>query len=113
MNDTLPTGAKLVVLYRTPADPAAFDARYFEGHLPLVRRFPGLRCLTVSRGMGRDAPYYLMAEMQFDSADDLKACLRSPEAAAAVADVQEFAADIVTVLPLVTAEVWDPEQEAS
>ena len=34
---------KFVALYRTPPDVEAFEKRYTEEHLPLVRQFPDLR----------------------------------------------------------------------
>ena len=34
---------KLVVLYTTPADPAAFDEHYLSVHAPLARAMPGLQ----------------------------------------------------------------------
>jgi uncharacterized protein (TIGR02118 family) len=33
--------ADLVVLYKTPNDPAAFDKYYFENHIPLAKKLPG------------------------------------------------------------------------
>lgn len=35
--------AKLVALYRTPADASAFDSYYFSTHAPLAKKIPGLR----------------------------------------------------------------------
>jgi uncharacterized protein (TIGR02118 family) len=32
--------AQLVVMYKTPKDPAAFDAHYFEKHVPIAKRTP-------------------------------------------------------------------------
>lgn len=92
---------KLVALYRTPPDPAAFDRHYAESHLPLIRQMPGLRRVEVWRitgAVGGEAPYYLIAEMYFDDPDALRAALRSPEGRAAGADLQAFAAGLVTML---------------
>jgi uncharacterized protein (TIGR02118 family) len=85
-------------LYTTPQDTEAFEQRYFGGHIPLVRKFPNLRRVEVSRGLGKQSPYYLICEMSFDSADDMRACLQSPEAAAARQDIGEFAGDILTLV---------------
>ena len=41
--------ATLLVLYKTPVDPAAFDAYYFETHIPIAKKIPGLTKYTVSR----------------------------------------------------------------
>ena len=40
----------MIVVYRTPADPAAFEKHYFETHVPLAKQLPGLRSYEVSRG---------------------------------------------------------------
>jgi hypothetical protein len=53
---------KLIALYRTPADAAAFDKHYHEIHTPLVRKYPGLRKLEITRVTGApigDAKYHL------------------------------------------------------
>ncbi len=42
--------ADLVVLYKTPTDPAAFDKYYAETHIPLAKKLPGLRKYTVTKG---------------------------------------------------------------
>lgn len=93
---------KLVALYKRPSDPEAFDRHYRDAHLPLVRKWPGLRRVELSRvtGMpgGGAAPYYLIAEMYFDDPDALRAALRSPEGRAAGDDLQQFAPGLVTLL---------------
>jgi len=35
--------AELVVLYKMPKDPKAFDKHYFEKHIPIAKKIPGLR----------------------------------------------------------------------
>ena len=40
--------ARMVVIYRTPKDPAAFDAHYFEVHVPLAKKLPGLRKYVIN-----------------------------------------------------------------
>ena len=42
--------ALLVVMYKAPHDAAAFDKHYFEKHIPLAKKIPGLRKYEVSRG---------------------------------------------------------------
>jgi uncharacterized protein (TIGR02118 family) len=100
-------GAKIVVLYQHPDDPAAFDTRYFDGHVPLVMQLPGLRRLEVHRGLGKDAPYYLLVEMAFDSLADLRTCMRSEMMGLVVEDANEFAAGLFTVLVVETAVARD------
>lgn len=93
---------KLIALYKKPPDPPSFDRHYQETHLPLVRRWPGLRKVELARvsGMpgGGEPPYYLIAEMHFDDQDALRAALRSPEGRAAGEDLQQFAPGLVTLL---------------
>jgi len=43
--------ARMVVIYRTPKDVEAFDRHYFEIHVPLAWKIPGLRKYEIS-----DAP---------------------------------------------------------
>lgn len=63
--------ARMVVIYRTPADPAAFDAHYHAVHVPLAKRLPGLRSYEVSRPPvltpAGDPEPYLVATLHFDS----------------------------------------------
>lgn len=93
---------KLVALYKKPPDPAAFDRHYSDVHVPLVRKWPGLRRVEVAKvtGMpgGAEPPYYLIAEMYFDDADAMRTALRSPEGRAAGEDLQEFAPGLVAML---------------
>src|ERR1035438_5248185 len=42
--------AQVLVLYNTPAEPAAFDRYYHEKHIPLARKIPGLRRLDGAGG---------------------------------------------------------------
>ena len=100
--------AKLLVLYRHPADPAAFDAYYRDVHVPLAKRLPGLADYEVSSGpvgaLGRTSPYHLVATLSFASRDALKEALRSPEGAATAADVGNFASAGVEMMTFETAD---------
>ncbi len=85
---------RLVVLYNAPEDTAAFDAHYRDVHTPIVESYPKLRRLTTCRpeGVGgRPSPYYLMAEMTFDSRADLTEALTSDAGAASARDLRNFA----------------------
>ncbi|MGY3077061.1 hypothetical protein ACVWZZ_003432 [Bradyrhizobium sp. LM6.10] len=42
--------AEIVVLYKTPTDPAAFDKYYAETHIPLAKKLPGLKKYAISKG---------------------------------------------------------------
>ena len=42
--------ARMVVIYKAPKDPKAFDQHYFGVHVPMAKILPGLRGYDVSRG---------------------------------------------------------------
>lgn len=93
--------AQVLVLYNTPADPAAFDRYYHETHIPIANKIPGLRSYVVSNGAvqplgGGNAPY-LVAVLTFDSLADVNAALASPEGQATAADVPNFASGGATI----------------
>ena len=93
---------KLVVLYGPPADPAAFEDHYANAHMPLAAKMPNVQKFEASRVVGTpgggDPPYYRMAELWFDSQEDLQATLSSPEGQETVADIPNFATGGATVL---------------
>ena len=87
--------ARLVVLYKTPTDAGAFDAHYFNAHVPIAKRIPGLRKYEVSNGpvatpMGPSG-LHLVATLHFDDVAAIQKAFASPEGQAAAADVQKFA----------------------
>ena len=91
---------KLIALYRMPEDVASFDRHYFDVHIPLVRKIPGLRKVEITKITGAplgDSKYHLMAEMYFDSMDALNAGNASPEGKATARDLMTFAADVVVL----------------
>ena len=91
---------KLIALYRKPADATLFDKHYFDVHIPLIRKMPGLRKLEITGITGApigESKYHLLAEMYFDSIDSMNAANASPEGRAAAKDLMNFAADVVTL----------------
>ena len=87
--------AKLVALYKKPADVAAFDQHYISTHIPLAKKIPGLTKYDISKG-GVGTPsgasdIHLVATLYFDSMDSLKAGLGSAEGKAAAGDLANFA----------------------
>lgn len=91
---------KLVCLYTHPPDRSAFDRHYQDVHLPLVRRVPGLVKVEVARVTGAprgESPYYLLAELYWDSADAMQASMASPEMRAVGRDAREFAGELLTM----------------
>ena len=101
--------ADIVVLYKTPTDPAAFDKYYAETHIPLAKKLPGLRKYTVSKGPiatpGGPAPLHLIATLTFDSMAAIGAAFASPEGKATAADVPKFSNGGVEMHFSETAEV--------
>jgi uncharacterized protein (TIGR02118 family) len=92
--------AKLIVIYRTPRDPAEFDRYYAQVHTPLVKKIPGLHRLEVTRLTGAPSgasDLYLIAELYFDNAAARESALASNEGKAAEADLPKFAEGIVSV----------------
>jgi uncharacterized protein (TIGR02118 family) len=85
---------RLIALYDHPQDPSAFDAHYRDVHVPILRRYPNIRDIRLSRPQGvagRAAPYHLMAEMVFDTDDDLQEALTSEAGAESARDLRNFA----------------------
>ena len=87
--------ARIVVMYRTPKDAAAFDRYYFASHIPIAKKIPGLRKYEVSRGpIGTPAgpsDIHFVVTLHFDDLKAVQHALASPEGQAAAADVATFA----------------------
>jgi uncharacterized protein (TIGR02118 family) len=87
--------ARLVVMYKTPKDPAAFDKYYAATHIPLAKKIPGLRKYEISRGPvatpSGPSGFHLIATLHFDDLTALQKGLGSPEGQAAAGDVPNFA----------------------
>ena len=91
---------RLIALYSQPDDPAAFDAHYRDVHATIVRRYPGIRGLRLTRTdgvAGRQSDYYLIAEMSFDSRADLDEALASDAGRESGRDLRNFAQAGVTL----------------
>ena len=87
--------ADVVVLYKTPKDPAAFDKYYAATHIPLAKKMPGLRKYQISQGpVGSPAGasgIHLVAILTFDNMAAVGAAFGSPEGKVAAGDVANFA----------------------
>lgn len=101
--------AKLIALYKKPADPAAFETHYFATHVPLAKLMPGLRKYEVSTGPvsgpAGDSSLHLLGILSFDSMAAIQTALASPQGAAAAADLGNFAQAGVELLMFETREV--------
>ena len=87
--------ARMVVIYKTPEDPKAFDQHYFDVHIPMAKKLPGLRSYDVSRGpiltpAGGSTPY-LIGTLHFDDMPAIRNAFASPEGQACAADRRLFA----------------------
>ena len=81
---------RLTVVYDEPADKQAFDRRYTDEHVPLVRAVPGLSRFQLSHPQVGTAYLrthpevrtpYLVAELFWHSEDAFKAWAATPERA--------------------------------
>ena len=94
--------AKLFAIYQQPADPAAFDAYYFNQHVPLAKTIPGLLRYEVTRGdvmgMRGKHPVYLVAMLEFESTAAIGVAMGSAEGQAVAADLANFAGAGVDVM---------------
>ena len=96
-----------IAFYKHPQDVAAFDKVYWETHVPLIKQVPGLLSLSVNKfwpGKEGPAPYYMMATLSFADKDSFKAGMKSPEMAAAGANLMSFAAGVVEFQTAETVE---------
>jgi uncharacterized protein (TIGR02118 family) len=84
--------ARLIVMYNNAPDVAAFKKYYFDQHVPLAKKIPGLKKYETSQGpvltpTGPSA-YQLVAILHFESVAAIQHAFASPEGQAAAADAQ-------------------------
>ncbi|EPR66764.1 EthD family reductase [Cyclobacterium qasimii] len=93
---------KLVVMYGHPVDPAAFEAYYSETHLPIASKIKGLSRVEFTKFVGTPdggkPSQYRMAELYFETIEELQKQMGSPEGQAAVNDIPHFASGGVDVM---------------
>jgi uncharacterized protein (TIGR02118 family) len=88
--------ARMVVIYRTPKNVEAFDRHYFDIHVPLAKKIPGLRKYEVSDGPiapGGASDVHRIGTLHFDDLAAIKNAFASAEGQAAGADRRLFAPD--------------------
>jgi uncharacterized protein (TIGR02118 family) len=98
---------KLIIMFRKPADTAAFENSYATQYVPAANLMPFVKKTAVARVMGApkgEAPYYLIHEMFFDDMAELNQSLNSPEGRSAGTVLMTFAREIVTIM---FAEAWE------
>ena len=91
---------KLVTLYENIDDSRSFDQHYQTVHIPLLKKYPGLRRLETTRITGAtpgETRFSRMTELYFDSQDAMDTALASPEGKAVTRDLMTFAGDLAMV----------------
>jgi uncharacterized protein (TIGR02118 family) len=93
---------RLTVLYGNPAHREEFLAHYENVHVRLVHTMPKVTRFTWGLGLpgldGSDPPYFLNAELCWDSPEDMAASFRSAEGRVTSADMVNLVADSITTL---------------
>ena len=82
-----------LVSYEQPANAAAFDRHYFDVHVPLAKRLPGLRRYSISRNpiAVRGPDPYLVALLEWEDMDSLRRDFASPRGQETARDVDHLA----------------------
>ena len=82
--------ARMLVIYKTPVDPATFDKHYFDVHIPLAKELPGLKRYEVSKGpivaLAGATDAYLVGTLHFESLTAIKEAFASECGRACAAD---------------------------
>lgn len=93
---------RLTVLYGKPVERESFLDHYENVHVPLVNKMPKVTRFTWGLGLpgldGAEPPYFLNAELCWDSPEDMAASFGSEEGKATGADVANLKADGITML---------------
>jgi uncharacterized protein (TIGR02118 family) len=81
--------ARFLFYWEQPTDIDAFDRHYRATHIPLARKLPGLRSYTLTDDISgvRGEPWFRIAELRWDTMDDLHAAIASDEGRAVADDV--------------------------
>lgn len=89
--------ARMVVIYPIPKDVEAFDRHYFDIHVPLAKKIPGLRKYEVSDGPiatpAGTCHVHRIGTLYFDDLAAIEKAFASAEGQAAGADRRLFAPD--------------------
>ena len=89
--------ARMVVVFRSPADREAFDRHYVDVHVPLAKKLPGLRKYEVSTGsiavMNGASESHLIATLHFDDLASIRAAFATETGRACAADRKRLCDD--------------------
>lgn len=93
---------KITVLYGNPTSIEDFEEYYESTHLPIAGKMKGVERLELTRFTsapnGEKPPYYRMAELYFETKEQMEQTMGSEEGKAAVKDIENFATGGATVL---------------
>jgi uncharacterized protein (TIGR02118 family) len=94
---------KLLAMYAEPSaeDKAKFEEHYFNVHVPLCEKLPGLVRSEVSmiKGTppGMSTPYYMITELVFESKEAHDTAMATPEGKAVGKDTRNFPPGLLTI----------------
>ena len=100
--------ASFFAIYRVPEDKAAFDKSYFEQHVPIVAKWPGIvetRIHKVTQPLGGSPELHVITEIVFASKEDAMAALGSEPGKESAQDLASWGGD--KLIPLMLAEPVD------
>ncbi len=87
----------MIAIYKTPKDEEAFLKHYYQVHIPLAKKLPGLIKYDVSKNpiisITGDSETWLIGTLQFDSLEAINAAFASIEGQACAADRKLLAPD--------------------
>ena len=73
--------ARMIAIYKTPENKDAFDKHYFEVHIPLAKKLPGLKKYDVSKSpiisTTGNSDIYLIGTLHFESLEAIKEAFAS------------------------------------
>ncbi len=93
---------KMTFVYDNPADPAAFESAYADGHVQQLKSLPGVRRVESAKVWpkedGSATPAYRTVDVYFDDYDATCAAIASPEGQKLLPGVFAMATDGVRIL---------------
>ena len=89
--------ARMVVIYKKPDDVEAFERHYYEIHVPMAKRLPGIRNYEVSQGPIMSpaglSDAWLVGTLHFDSLTAMRDAFASEVGKECAADGRAYAPD--------------------
>ncbi|WPO77867.1 EthD family reductase [Flavobacterium sp. KACC 22761] len=89
--------AKMTVIYKTPKDTNFFEKHYFEVHIPLAKKLPGLLKYEINEGpilsLTGHSDVYRVANLYFESMESMMSAFKSEIGQECAVDRRIFASD--------------------